>query len=66
MEGATIADVRPATGPVPDVILVPGFVDLQVNGIGTVDVAHAAEERLEHASTRPSWPRASPRGARRS
>jgi N-acetylglucosamine-6-phosphate deacetylase len=45
MEGATITDVRPATGAVPDVVLVPGFVDLQVNGIGTVDVAVATEEQ---------------------
>jgi N-acetylglucosamine-6-phosphate deacetylase len=36
-----ILEVRPATGPVPDVVLVPGFVDLQVNGIGGVDVASA-------------------------
>ncbi len=47
IEGATITDVRPATGAVPDVILVPGFVDLQVNGIGTVDVAVATEEQWD-------------------
>jgi len=39
-----IAGVRPATGEVPDLVLVPGFVDLQVNGIGAIDVA-AAEGR---------------------
>jgi N-acetylglucosamine-6-phosphate deacetylase len=39
--GGLITEVRPATGPVPDVILAPGFVDLQVNGIGAIDVAGA-------------------------
>ncbi len=42
VEGGLISGVRPATGAVPDVVLVPGFVDLQVNGIGDVDVAGAA------------------------
>jgi N-acetylglucosamine-6-phosphate deacetylase len=41
LDGGLIAQVRPATGPVPDVVLAPGFVDLQVNGIGAVDVAGA-------------------------
>jgi len=41
VEGGRITEVRPATGPVPDVVLAPGFVDLQVNGIGGVDVAGA-------------------------
>lgn len=36
-----LAELRPATGPVPDVALVPGFVDLQVNGHDDVDVATA-------------------------
>jgi N-acetylglucosamine-6-phosphate deacetylase len=36
-----ITDVAATTGPVPDVTVVPGFVDIQVNGIGDVDVAHA-------------------------
>jgi N-acetylglucosamine-6-phosphate deacetylase len=39
--GGLIAEIRPATVAVPDVVLVPGFVDLQVNGIGAVDVASA-------------------------
>ena len=42
VEGGLVAEVRPATGAVPDVVLVPGFVDLQVNGIGGVIVADAA------------------------
>jgi N-acetylglucosamine-6-phosphate deacetylase len=44
IEDGLIAEVRPATTAVPDVVLVPGFVDLQVNGIGGVDVASAAGE----------------------
>ncbi|CAN5509339.1 N-acetylglucosamine-6-phosphate deacetylase [soil metagenome] len=31
----------PTTGPVPDRVLAPGFIDLQVNGIDDVDVASA-------------------------
>ncbi len=42
IEGGLIVEVRSARGPVPDVVLAPGFVDLQVNGIGAVDVATAA------------------------
>jgi len=42
VEGGVITDVRPARGAVPDVVLAPGFVDLQVNGIGPVDVATAS------------------------
>lgn len=36
-----IASVAPTTGPVPDRVLAPGFVDLQVNGVDDVDVAAA-------------------------
>lgn len=36
-----IASVAPTTGSVPDRLLAPGFVDLQVNGIDEVDVARA-------------------------
>jgi N-acetylglucosamine-6-phosphate deacetylase len=50
--GGLITEVRPATGPVPDVVLGPGFVDLQVNGIGAIDVAGATG-----SSTPPCWPR---------
>jgi N-acetylglucosamine-6-phosphate deacetylase len=42
VENALITAVRPARGPVPALVLAPGFVDLQVNGIGAVDVAGAA------------------------
>ena len=52
VEGGVITAVRPATGPVADTVLAPGFVDLQVNGIGPVDVAHAAGDdwaRLDRA-----------------
>ena len=41
IEGATIVDVLPTSGPVPARTLAPGFIDLQVNGIDDVDVAHA-------------------------
>ncbi len=37
-----IEALHPATGPVPDVTLVPGFVDLQVNGHDDIDVATAS------------------------
>ncbi|HEV7721147.1 MAG TPA: amidohydrolase family protein [Iamia sp.] len=36
-----ITSVVPTTGPVPDRILAPGFVDLQVNGVEDIDVAAA-------------------------
>jgi N-acetylglucosamine-6-phosphate deacetylase len=51
VDGGTVVEVRPASGPVPDRVLVPGFVDLQVNGIDDVDVATAAGPawgRLDH------------------
>lgn len=38
----TIRGVRATTGAVPDLVLAPGFVDLQVNGIDDVDVATAS------------------------
>ena len=41
LEGDTIVAVGPARGSVPDRTLVPGFVDLQVNGHDDVDVATA-------------------------
>lgn len=50
LDGGRIASVVPTTGPVPDRVLAPGFVDLQVNGIDDVDVATADErgwERLD-------------------
>ncbi|MBK9178185.1 MAG: N-acetylglucosamine-6-phosphate deacetylase [Acidimicrobiales bacterium] len=42
VDDGTIVAVGPTAGPVPDRTLAPGFVDLQVNGIDDVDVAHAA------------------------
>lgn len=50
LDGGRIASVVPTTGPVPERVLAPGFVDLQVNGIDDVDVAHADRagwERLD-------------------
>jgi N-acetylglucosamine-6-phosphate deacetylase len=52
VEGGLIVETRSATAAVPDVVLVPGFVDLQVNGIGDVDVASARGadwDRLDQA-----------------
>src|SRR4051794_3924323 len=40
-ERGLISDVGPATGVTPAVTLVPGFVDVQVNGIDDIDVASA-------------------------
>jgi N-acetylglucosamine-6-phosphate deacetylase len=37
----TITAIEPATRPVPDRILTPGFVDVQVNGIDDVDCSRA-------------------------
>lgn len=37
----TITAIRPTSAPTPDITLVPGFVDVQVNGIDDVDVASA-------------------------
>lgn len=41
LDGDRIAAVVPARGRVPDRTIVPGFVDLQVNGVDDVDVAVA-------------------------
>ncbi len=41
-----VAALSPAVGAVPDVVLVPGYLDLQVNGGGAVDVAHADPDGL--------------------
>ena len=44
VRNGAIALVRPAHGTVPDITLVPGFVDLQVNGVGSVHVADAVDD----------------------
>jgi N-acetylglucosamine-6-phosphate deacetylase len=41
VEGGLIVEVRSATGATSHWILAPGFIDLQMNGIGAVDVAVA-------------------------
>jgi N-acetylglucosamine-6-phosphate deacetylase len=40
-DGGRIVAVNETSGPVPSRTLAPGFVDLQVNGVDDVDVAHA-------------------------
>jgi N-acetylglucosamine-6-phosphate deacetylase len=52
VDGVQIVDIRPATGPVPDRTLVPGFVDLQNNGIDEVDVAAADEAGWSYLDAR--------------
>ncbi len=47
VEGGLITEVRPAAGAVTYDVVAPGFVDLQVNGIGTVDVAEATGAEWE-------------------
>jgi N-acetylglucosamine-6-phosphate deacetylase len=44
IDGGRIVAIEPATKPVPDRTLAPGFIDLQVNGIGSVDVASAHDD----------------------
>ena len=41
VDAGRITAIEAATVPAPDLVLVPGFVDLQVNGIDDVDVATA-------------------------
>jgi len=43
VDGGLVVGVEPVDGPVPERILAPGFVDLQVNGLDDVDVAEAGE-----------------------
>ena len=47
-----IAEVVAAAGPVPDVVLAPGFVDLQVNGVDDVDCAAASGDDWGRAGSR--------------
>ena len=41
IDGGRIVAIEPTTDDVPDRTLAPGFIDLQVNGIGGIDVASA-------------------------
>lgn len=52
IEGGLITAVRRADGAVPDTVVVPGFVDLQVNGIDAVDVAGATGDDWEYLDGR--------------
>ena len=44
IDGGAIVEIRPPTGAVTHEILAPGFVDLQMNGNGAVDVADADDD----------------------
>ncbi len=56
-----VHEVRPTTRPADDVVIVPGFVDLQVNGMDEVDVSAARDrdwdalDRSAAASGVTSW-----------
>jgi len=54
VDEGTIVAVEPAapSTPIEARLLVPGFIDLQVNGIGPVDVAHAADSDWDELDTR--------------
>lgn len=47
IEDGVVRTVRPATGPTPDEVVVPGFIDLQVNGMEEIDVSIASGEDWE-------------------
>ena len=65
VDDGRIIRVGPTTGPVPDRVLVPGLVDVQVNGIDDVDVASASGADWDTLDA--TWrPRGSRPGARRS
>ncbi len=52
VDGGRITSVRAASGPQPDRFIVPGFIDVQVNGHADIDVASASGEdwhRLDQA-----------------
>jgi N-acetylglucosamine-6-phosphate deacetylase len=49
-DAGLISSIEPATAPTPDVTLVPGFVDLQVNGLGDIDVAAARGDDWQRIS----------------
>jgi N-acetylglucosamine-6-phosphate deacetylase len=44
IDGGRIVAIEPTSEPVPDRTLAPGFVDLQVNGIASIDVAGAHDD----------------------
>lgn len=46
-EEGSITSIIPIASDYEDVLLMPGFIDLQVNGIGTYDVAHARDDQWQ-------------------
>jgi N-acetylglucosamine-6-phosphate deacetylase len=51
IDHGVITGVGPTTGRAPDRTLVPGFVDLQVNGVGDVDVGTAEGGDWDHVAS---------------
>ena len=49
VDGGRITDIRPASGDVPAVVVAPGFVDLQVNGVEEIDCAVAGGDDWRRA-----------------
>lgn len=50
--GGRITEILPVTGPVPEVVVAPGFVDLQVNGVDDVDCWSAGSDDWHRAGER--------------
>lgn len=50
VENGVIAAIESTSGPVDDVVLAPGFIDLQVNGVDDVDCARADADGFERAA----------------
>jgi N-acetylglucosamine-6-phosphate deacetylase len=51
IEGSRIVGIEPTRESVPDRTIAPGFVDLQVNGIGAIDIAAASGEDWDELDT---------------
>jgi N-acetylglucosamine-6-phosphate deacetylase len=49
VDGGRIVEIRTASGPAPDVVAAPGFIDLQVNGVEDVDCAVASGDDWRRA-----------------
>jgi N-acetylglucosamine-6-phosphate deacetylase len=52
VESGAIQEVRNARGPVPERMIAPGFVDIQMNGTGPVSVASADDDGWAYLASR--------------